>query len=386
MVRERKFWHERIEQTWNRRPVLRLTGARRNGKTTLARSLPDVEYVDCASAAVRRELENPAAFLAGLRGKRVVIDGMERLVQPERLLESADNYPDIRILATGSLSQAFLPGMCGRQPRGGELWLTPLIMPDLQDFDRADMKQRLRNGGLPDFFLAGAVEERDFQAWLEEYWGNDVRDTFRLASRNGFQTFMEQLMARSGQLFEATRHAGPCGVSRTTIAKYLSVLEATFVVHTLPPFSTRRATEIVAAPRVYAFDTGFVCHHRGWLDLRRDDMTDLWRHFVLNELHARLQSRKIYYWRDKREHEVDFVLMRKWMEPTAICCPWSAADFDPAGLRAFRFQYPRGVSYVVTHDALAGESRAVGDMEVRFVTLAGLIEELSGPAAEPAIR
>ena len=77
------------------------------------------------------------------------------------------------------------------------------------------------------------------------------------------------------------------------------------------------ATEIVAAPKVYAFDTGFMCYHRGWHELRREDLGLLWEHFVLNELHGQLQTRDIRYWRDKQGHEVDFVLADRSGPPTA---------------------------------------------------------------------
>ena len=43
----------------------------------------------------------------------------------------------------------------------------------------------------------------------------------------------------------------------------------------------------------------------------------LWEHFVLNEIHAALQTRRIHYWRDKRGHEVDFVLTRRGGNPIA---------------------------------------------------------------------
>jgi len=34
-------------------------------------------------------------------------------------------------------------------------------------------------------------------------------------------------------------------------------------------------------------------------------------HFVLNEMQAHMQAREVRYWRDKRGHEVDFVLARR---------------------------------------------------------------------------
>jgi predicted AAA+ superfamily ATPase len=46
--------------------------------------------------------------------------------------------------------------------------------------------------------------------------------------------------------------------------------------------------------------------------LRRDDLGLLWEHYVLNELHAQLQTRRLNYWRDRQGHEVDFVLARRY--------------------------------------------------------------------------
>jgi hypothetical protein len=59
------------------------------------------------------------------------------------------------------------------------------------------------------------------------------------------------LMARSGGIFEATRYARPCEISRTTVSNYLKAMEATFVVCLCRPFSSHRSTVIVSAPKVY---------------------------------------------------------------------------------------------------------------------------------------
>ena len=94
--------------------------------------------------------------------------------------------------------------------------------------------------------------------------------------RDSFQKFTELVLAQSGGIFEATRFTGPCEVSRPTIANYLNVLEATFVAHVVRPFSLRKPTEIISAPKVYGFDTGFICYYRGWLELRHEDLGILW--------------------------------------------------------------------------------------------------------------
>ena len=377
-MRKRRFWTETLQQAWQRLSVVWLSGVRRAGKTTLSQALPGVEYFDCELPRVRRELADPEAFLAALRGKTVVLDEIHRLADPAQLLKiAADHFPDTRVLATGSstlgASRKFRDTLAGRK---AEVWLTPMMTVDLADFDAPDLKHRFLHGGLPPFFLAGSFPERDFQEWMDAYWAKDIQELFRLERRHSFQRFAELLFIQSGGMFEATRFARDCEVSRTTISNYLAVLEATFVAHVLRPFSARRATEIIAAPKVYAFDTGFVCHYRGWHTLRNDDLGLLWEHFVLNEIHARLQIRNIGYWRDKRRHEIDFVISKRGKPPIAIECKWSADGFDARNLVAFRQIHPRGDNYVVCHDVVRPYRRPVPGADVQFLNLDGLIARL----------
>lgn len=323
-------------------------------------------------------MEDPEEFLQGLRNCRVVIDEIHRLDNPSQLLKiAADHYPDVRIIATGSstlgASARFRDTLAGRK---AELWLPPMIHGDLADFGRTDLRHRFLRGGLPPFFLDKNLPEQEFQEWMDSYWAKDIQELFRLERRHSFQKFAELLMAQSGGIFEATRFARPCEVSRPTISNYLAVLEATFVAHVLRPFSTHRPTEIVSAPKVYGFDTGFICYHRGWHELRQEDLGLLWEHFVLNEIQAQLQTRRINYWRDKRGHEVDFVLVQRRQPPIAIECKWSASDFDPSGVKAFRRQYREGKTYVVANDVDRSYRRSYGDIEASFVNLPALIRAL----------
>jgi predicted AAA+ superfamily ATPase len=297
-------------------------------------------------------LDDPEGFLAGVSGKRIILDEIHRLRAPAELLKiAADHHPKLQVLATGSstlgASRKFRDTLTGRKI---ELWLTPMILADLADFHRPALPHRLLHGGLPPFFLAQTLPEREFQEWMDAYWAKDIQELFRLERRYSFQKFAELIMARSGGIFEANKFTTECEVSRQTITNYLRALEATFVAHIIRPFSSHRPTEIVAAPKVYAFDTGFVCYHRGWHELRPEDLGLLWEHFVLNELHGQFQTRDIRYWRDKQGHEVDFVLVDRSGPPTAIECKWSASHFDPTNLRAFRRLYPQGRNLLFAQD------------------------------------
>lgn len=89
-----------------------------------------------------------------------------------------------------------------------------------------------------------------------------------------------------------------------------------------------------------------------------------------------MQTRRIQYWRDKRQHEVDFIVARRGAAPAAIECRWSAARAEPDSILAFRRQYPHGENFVVAHDVDRDFKRKFDGCEVSIVGLRGLIRAL----------
>ncbi len=377
-IKQRRYWKNLIEESWEIRSVLWLSGVRRVGKTCLCQSIPEIEYFDCELPRHRREMDDPELFLERHKNKRIVLDEIHRLQNPAELLKIAsDHYKGTKVMATGSstlgASLRFKDTLAGRKL---EIWLTPLISLDLKDFKMEDLSHRLHRGGLPPFFLDKKYPDRLFQEWMDSYWAKDIQDLFRLEKRFSFLRFTELLFMQSGGIFEATKFSVPCEISRTTVNNYLAVLDATFVAHIIRPFSSRRASEIVSAPKVYAFDTGFVSFYRGWQKLRPEDMGILWEHYVLNEIFGRLQRRDIHYWRDKRHHEVDFIIPKKSNTHVAIECKISADHFDQTGIKAFRRIYPDGKNFVVASDVTRSFNRRYGELLVEFVGLDQLISYL----------
>lgn len=378
-MEKREYWINLLENGWKRRSIIWLAGVRRVGKTTLCQSLEDIEYFDCELPRTRRLLEDPELFLNSVRGKRIVLDEVHRLDNPSELLKiAADHYPETKLVATGSstlgASKKFRDTLTGRKVC---LHLTPSLVSEAPLFGVSELQRRMVHGGLPPFLLEEKLIEGDFQEWLSSYWAKDIQELFRLESRHSFIKFTELVLAQSGGEFEATRFTTRCEVSRTTIANYLSALEATYVVDVIRPFSTNSSTEIISAPKVYGFDTGFVCHARGWRSLRPEDLGQLWEHLVLNELRGNFQELKLHYWRDKRGHEIDFILLaNRKEEVVAIECKWSADQFDSRNLNLFRKRYPKGNNYVVAADVDRDFERDDKGLSVLFVSLNGLIERL----------
>jgi len=254
-------------------------------------------------------------------------------------------------------------------------------MYDLEEAGVVDLRRRMLHGGLPAFLLTpeppGAA---DIEAWVDAFWARDIQEPFRLERGAEFRRLFGLLMAQSGGMFEAARLAKACGASRTTISNYLAALESAFAMHVVRPYAGGGRAEIVSAPKVYGFDTAFVCHYRGATSLRPTDLGPLWEHLVLNELNAHVGRGAIRYWRTKHGSEVDFVLVRPGRAPVAVECCWSAEEFQPAEMRSFRGAYPGGASYVVTADTPDGRSyeREYGRLRVRFVSARDLVRMYQG--------
>jgi predicted AAA+ superfamily ATPase len=192
------------------------------------------------------------------------------------------------------------------------------------------LRERLLRGGLPPALLAVSHNPEFYGEWLDSYFARDVQELFRLEKRLGFLRVLELLFRQSGGMLDISKLAAESQISRPTVTNWLEVYQITHAVHLLRPFSGGGRREIVAQPKVFGFDTGLICHSRGWDHLRTEDCGVLWEHLVLDSLIAAGVT-KIHFWRDKQHREVDFVIPRGRDSVDAIECKW-----NPEGVRAAR--------------------------------------------------
>ena len=371
---QRPHFTQLIEAAWKRRSLVWLKGVRRSGKTTLVRSLPDIEYFDCELPRTARLLDDPEGFWGELKGRRVALDEIHRLKDPSRILKVAtDHFPSVKVVATGSstlhATAKFSDPLAGRKT---EVFLAPVLESERPSFNHATLHDRLFKGGLPSFLLQEDLPPSDYAEWLDAYFARDVMELFRLNKRASFLAFARLLFARSGGLFDATKFGRECEADRRTLANYLSILEETHLALVLKPYNTHKAVEIAKMPKVCAFDTGFTRHAKGWTSLRPEDMGILYEQLVVQETSALLQRTDLHYWRDKSGREVDLVVTRHGKPPLAMEVKWSESALDPSGLLAFRALYPKAECAAVCQDASRKHKRAFKGLDVTVVDLPGL--------------
>lgn len=376
---ERPFWVKRIEGAWRRAPIVWLTGVRRVGKTTLSKHWPEAVFFNCDLPRNRHLLEDPEHLFGQIKGGVVIFDEIHQTENPSQILKiAADEFPHLRVLATGSstlsATRKFRDSLTGRKR---VVHLMPVLADELPLFGVDRLEDRLLRGGLPDALLAQTADAGFYSEWLDSYFARDVQELFSVGKRHAFLKLCELLLRQSGQLLEVTSLAKHSGLSRPTVMQYMEVLEVTHVIHRLRPYHGGGRREIVAQPKAYGFDTGFVCHFRGWDHLRPQDCGLLLEHMVLDLLRAHYPESEIYYWRDKQQREIDFVLSGKGGEVTAIECKWTARTLQPKNLDAFRALYPEGRNLIVVGQTGDGFSRKIGEHRVEVCSVQDLAGKLS---------
>jgi predicted AAA+ superfamily ATPase len=374
---ERPFWLQRIDRAWRQAPIVWLTGVRRAGKTVLAQAFPDAEFLNCDLPSNAERLADPERFFRSLTKPLLVLDEVHQLPDPSRLLKiAADAFPNLKVLATGSSTLAatskFRDSLAGRKR---VVELTPVLAEELSAFGVADIQVRLHRGGLPQALLAETPDPEFYGEWLDSYYARDVQELFHLGKRAEFLRMVELVLRQSGGMLEFTTLAKHTGVSRATVASWMDILQITHVAYLMRPFAEGGRREILAQPKVYGFDTGFVRYARGWEDLHPEDCGVLWEHLVLDTLRA-AQCPKIHFWRDKQQREVDFVLPRGRNGVDAVECRWNPDALDPRGIKAFRENYPEGRNYLLSPGIQHRSVRQVGGIEVLAVPISEVRDEL----------
>jgi hypothetical protein len=369
----------RVRAAWRRRPVAWLAGVRRVGKTTLARMLPDAVYLNCDLPSAARRLEDPELFFrAQPRGTTIILDEVHRLADPSRALKiAADEFPSLRILATGSSTLAatrkFRDSLTGRKEI---VSLFPVLWPECEgEFGIRDLDRRLHRGGLPEVLLTKRSDDSFYAEWMDSFYARDIQELFAIRERTGFLALLRVMLRQSGGLADYSALSRECDISRHSVKAYLEAMAAAYALSALPPFHGGGRRELLRRPKVYGFDTGFVSFVRGWRDIREEDRGLLWEHLVLDVLRAARREEGLFYWRDKAGREIDFVV-RRGRAADAVECKINPDRFDAGSLRVFRELYASGRNFVVCPGVREPYERRIGTLVVRVVGCSDLMRAI----------
>lgn len=302
--------------------VISITGPRQSGKTTLVRKVfPKKPYLSFENSDVIAASEkDPRGFLYQYRDG-AVFDEVQRVPQLFSYLQQLvdeTNKPGHFIL-TGSqnflLLEKITQSLAGRV---AILKLLPLSINELK-------KQKMDFGAYEDFIFQGfypeifdrKIQPQDFfPGYIQTYVERDVRQIKNIPDLRLFSNFLKICAGRTGQLVNLSSLSSDCGITHKTASSWLSVLEASFIIHLVNPYFRNFNKRLVKMPKLYFFDTGLACSLLGIENVSQLSTHylrgALFENFIFNEfLKTRFNNGKtsnLYFWRDKLGREIDCIV------------------------------------------------------------------------------
>ena len=249
-----------------------------------------------------------------------------------------DQFPGLRLIATGS-SSFELAGQIGEPLTGRKrtLILYPLSLLELKKtLSPWELKQNLADylvfGGYPEVLTAKTKKEKRLllQELVDSYLLKDILAFEKVKSSHTLLNLLRLLAFQIGQQVSLSELGRQLGIDYKTVARYLDLLEKSFILFPLRGFSRNLRKEIAKKAKYYFYDTGV----RNALIQNfnppplRNDLGQLWENYIVVERLKKSRYRQLavnfYFWRTWEGQEIDLVEERggrlfgyeiKWQAP-----------------------------------------------------------------------
>ncbi len=164
-------------------------------------------------------------------------------------------------------------------------------------------------GGYPKIILTPDLERKEkyLQQIIDTHIHKDIRDLAEIKDVSRFNRLVEVLASQSGNLLNVAELSNTCDLARQTIARYLFLLEQTYIIRLVRPFSRNLRSEVTKTPKVFFYDTGLM--QMLWLKrLQKELLGPVFETSLFAELVKLFRTDTVTYWRTVNQQEIDFML------------------------------------------------------------------------------
>ncbi|OGB84311.1 hypothetical protein A3F66_01950 [candidate division TM6 bacterium RIFCSPHIGHO2_12_FULL_32_22] len=310
-------------------PIVALLGPRQSGKTTLAiNTFPNYKYVSLEDPDTREYVtKDPRDFLETNKNEEgIIIDEAQYVPSLFSYIQTMSDKQKKRgyFILTGSqnflLSEAITQSLAGRV---SILTLLPLSISELKENDilpsRAEeiMFQGMYPSIYSDEILPKPRAAQWYYNYIRSYIEKDVRQIKNVTNLSDFRKFMQLCAARTGQLLNLTPISIECGISVNTAKSWLSLLESSYIIYLLQPYSKGFTKRVIKTPKLFFYDTGIVASllKLDTLDKIIYETTikgNMFESLMISEIikssYNHDKAPNTYFWRDKTGHEIDCII------------------------------------------------------------------------------
>lgn len=194
----------------------------------------------------------------------LILDEIHKMPEWKNYLKGIFDTKDkkMRILVTGSARlDTFRSGGDSMAGRFFVHHLMPFSVLEAKNAGFSEPLSRLlERGGFPEAFLSDNIN--DVYRWRRYYNDSlirqDVLDFQRVLDIRAIADLTELLRLRVGSPVSYRSLSEDLSVSPNTVKKYISILEALYIVFSIRPYRKRIARSILKEPKIYFFDTGAI--------------------------------------------------------------------------------------------------------------------------------
>jgi len=249
-------------------PIIALLGPRQSGKTTLVREyFKEHTFLSFEDPATREfATTDPRGFLSEYNNKHgIILDEFQYVPQILSYIQlevDAKKRPGYYVL-TGSqnflMNQAITQSLAGRV---GILTLLPFSIHELQKNDIMPNRavELIIKGSYPRVYTEQTPTEDLYASYIHTYVERDVRQLTNVGDLRTFQRFLTLCAGRIGQLLNSSDIAENCGISTPTAIKWLSLLEASYIIFFAMPHFKNFNKRVIKTPKLFFCDTGVACN------------------------------------------------------------------------------------------------------------------------------
>jgi predicted AAA+ superfamily ATPase len=194
-------------------------------------------------------------------------------------------------------------------------------------------------GGYPKIVRTGAVQmkEKYLQQLIDTYVKKDIRDLAEIKNITKFNKLLRVLASQCGQMLNITELSNTTQLAKQTVEEYLFILENTYIIKLLPPFSKNIRSELFKTPKIFFYDTGLF--HMLWLKTLPEAITgNAFEASIFSEFVKNMGPENIYYWRTQDKKEIDFIVSKK-LKITPVEVKINAARLNYTPMRYFVSNY-----------------------------------------------